>query len=269
VKVLGVVTTHASKREETSLCLARGRRWFVLGPTFEGSCAERAPEAEGAPPKDEAELEREESRWRDADKLRTAQVRIRRFNARVEKLRAAIEEWDTNPLDTCAKAMPRKDLPRRVAFFERRMLTNERAFDDWDFLTHGEMRGARALITRPVEQAKSIAALEARGPFVVVFDPDTRLWPKTVDDTTFDFGEFHGRLLVADFEQGTVLCAMDFTARSSKDVSTTRLTRLETKEHALRRAIEKDFKKQVKEKAEGALRQSTKGALELDFGLFD
>jgi hypothetical protein len=149
------------------------------------------------------------------------------------------------------------------------VLGDDRAFDDWDFLTHGEFRGARALSTKPLEQAKSIEALEGMGPLVVVFDPDTRLWPKTVDGSTFDFGEFDGRLLVANFDTGTVLCAMDFTARSSTDVSITRLTKLETKQHALQRAIDKDFKKQVKAKSEAALRKLTGGALELDFGFFD
>ncbi|MFT3711101.1 MAG: hypothetical protein QM817_26025 [Archangium sp.] len=270
VKMLaGVVTLHGTTKTETSLCLARGRRWFVLGKAFEGACPDEAPKAKGTAPGDDAGLEAEETRWRDEEKLRQGQVRITRFDGRVAVLRDAIEQWDNDPVDTCAKTMPKKDLPRRIAFLERRMLGDDRAFDDWDFLTHGEFRGARALSTHPPEQAKSIEALEGMGAFVVVFDPDTRLWPKTISDDDWEFGEFDGRLLVANFETGTVLCAMDFTAKSSKDVTTTRLTKLETKQHALQRAIEKDFKKQVKAKSEAALKQLTGGALELDFGFFD
>jgi hypothetical protein len=255
----GVVTVKGKKRNESTLCLARGHRWFVLSVLERGeACPPQAPVVRG-PATTEAALEVEEDAWREAETTRMASERVERFEARVKKLDAALTAFDGS--GNCGPAMPKGI--NIVPYFERRMLTDDRAFDDWDFLTTSQFRGARSL-QKPRDRAKTIVAFEAAGPLVVVFDSETRVWPRVVNGTTFSAGQYEGRLVVANFEVGEVLCSMDFDARSSAGVSSTRFTKLESREHALESALEKDFTLQLKTRAKATLKQLTDGSLEVD-----
>lgn len=267
---LEVETVNGTKASTVEMCFARGYRWYVLSALHDGDgeCASEAPKSPGTA-KTEEDVEAEEGRWRDAEKERLSSARVAEFEARLAELRDQLDAFESARGDACARAQMPKGAPKRIAFVERRMLEVEgRAQDDWDFLTQGEFRSA-LLSTKTVDRAKSIRVLMEQGELIAVLDPEVRVWPKTTDDDSFTFGELEGRLVVANVKTGAVWCAMEFRAQSSSDVSSTRLTKLETKRHALERAIEKDFRKQVESKADAALKKLSGGQLELDWGLFD
>jgi hypothetical protein len=258
----GVVTVKGKKRAESTVCLARGHRWFVLAALdADGACPKQGPEVRG--PKGTAEaLEAEERAWRDAEAERVAQQRIARFDRRREVMAAAIEAFDEQPTELCGR------LPadaRTVPSLERRLLrSNDDGNDDFDFLTSSSFRRAR-WADQPVEQAKNISTFEAAGPLVVIFDATRQEWPTVQNGSSYRGGVFQGRLLVADFAKGVVVCAAPLSALSATDVTSHRITKLESREHALERAIENDFEDRLKAKARAALDELTHGTLAIDF----
>lgn len=252
----GVVTVKGKKRAESTVCLARGHRWFVLAAVDgDAQCPNQGPVAKGPKGTDEA-LEAEERAWRDAEAVRLAEQRIARFDQRREALSAALEAFDEQPTELCGR------LPevRSVPFFERRTLVGEGAGDEFALLNGSAFRMAR-LAGTPLESAKSISAFEASGPLVVIFDSTRREWPRVQNGLSYRGGVFQGRLLVADFEKGKVLCAAGLSALSSTGVTSNRITKLETREHALERAIENDFEDRLKANASAALQELTHGKL--------
>jgi len=264
--VLEGVTTHqnSGSRAVTRACLAKGRRWYVLSRGADVECPEQAPVPKGVAPKDDEGLLTEENGWRTAEEARRAKQTVLVFEQRMQSVADAVDGFlDGDPSEK--KCDQKVKVEERLQYVERPAIDSP-SRGNWDFLSSDEFRTALDGKRETVDRAKAIDSIAEAGAVVGVFAADSQLWPKVTGTNEFDMGEYAGWVVLVDVKEGRVVCAATVDARSSADVSSVRLTKLESKEHALERAIEKDFRSHFKSAANGALRQmGVKATFSFDF----
>ncbi len=236
--VLRLRGVASGSERELTLCLARAHRWFVFGMPADGECPTAGPALPKQKPADEVAFQAQEEELRATEETRRAAAAIARFDERLAKLTKALDATEPGTKAECPGG-EMKDL----AFVDAAQLRHFTHSDEWEFLTHRDFRQALSRDDAG-DRVEAIDALAKRGTRVVVFQDDSRRWPKVLSGNMhFDAGAFVGWARLVDLKSGAVLCDAELKFSNSTAVDTFRLTKLESKEHALESALEKDLEK--------------------------
>lgn len=265
-KLAGVVERQPGAAPRT-VCFAKAHRWFVTGTPKDGACEEAVEDPAKKPATEEEFLAREEA-LRGAIERRRAQRVVGAFEATLEKVREAIDAEEA-PGARCPDLGVAKGGTLTVQRLDGQTLRGtKRDAAVFGFLDSGEARTAVDAKETPEHRA---AAIEALGRYLVVFDADPadRAWPTVESDTKYTIGEFEGRLRVLDLDTGQALCQAPLAFENGAEVSTYRLTKLESKRGALEHAVRSDFEKAFDKAASAAVKKATGGQLSLGLTLLD
>ncbi|MEW5742065.1 MAG: DUF4190 domain-containing protein [Myxococcota bacterium] len=266
LKLEGV--TSGPDKEARVLCLARAHRWFVFSEPGDGVCPTEGPSVPAGQPGSSEALVAEEKRLREAERERRVKAVVADFDAQARQVLLAIDGHAPGTVGACGADFSAAK-GRALRFVDHSQLRKREA-GDWDFMTHSEFRQALDKVYDLKERGEAIEKIARQGPWVIVFqEEEPRRWPEVQGSISFDSGDYVGWLRLVDWKKGAVVCEAPLEFFNSADVSTFRLTKLESKEHALERAVEKDFKKQFELATGKALNAMSKGQLGMATSIFD
>ena len=266
-KLGGVVEAGKADAERRTVCFAKAHRWYVTGTPKDGACEEGVEDTGKKPATEEEFLAREQA-LRDTLQKRRAQRVVSAFEAKLEKVRAA-PEADEGPGARCPDlAVPKGGKLTARRLDAQTLRGTKRDASVFEFLDSSD---ARTAVNAKEALERRGEAIEELGRYLVVFDADPadRFWPAVESDTKYTMGEFHGWLQVVDLDAGEVLCQAPLDFENSEEVSTYRMTKLESKKGALERAVRSDFEKAFEKAASAAVKKATGGQLTLGLSLLD
>lgn len=265
--VLTQPMTRGYDKEPFTLCLAKAHRWFVFAEPADDECPKAGPQVSSKAPANEQALRDEEKALRDAEATRRAAAVAQDFDRRRRALVQALDEHQPGTVGACGE-LP--DLAKKPLRFVDHSQLRKRQDDDWDFMTHREFRAALDGSRDGKDRAEDIGKLLRSGPVFVVFQEDApKRWPEVHGSSDYTSGDYAGWVRLVDFKAGRVLCEAPLAFYNSSTVSSLRLTKLESREHALETAVEKDFEINWKQQAEAAVGGMSTQKLELATSVFD